>query len=290
MNKLTRDEGIVILNEFLKTEIVKFDWYNNIKDYIFGVVFYGSTAKGLNRPNSDLDILIFVPLETEKKYTKGEYFYNFMNREINIVIRSSERLKKLSLEKNNIFESEVFEDSEVLFQKNDLFKQQISILQEIKTNAINIFNDTRDIPYYCPEFINNIDNRCWGKHRILYKKFLELGFEVRYRVCSFKWSEQRIPEDIVKLAPTDLDYHLFLEIRINNKWVILDCSNDSKLPSYNVWNVKDDCKLAVNHNELLSVEKSIEFERDEKLNFKQNFNKYKEFNIKINKFFNKIRN
>jgi len=36
---------------------------------------YGSVAKGTNRGDSDIDILLIVPLEVEQTYTSGEYFY-----------------------------------------------------------------------------------------------------------------------------------------------------------------------------------------------------------------------
>jgi len=63
MKKLTRTEWIQIIKEYLKKELPKQDWYQHIKTHIKAIIFYGSTAKGLNKPDSDLDILIFVPLK-----------------------------------------------------------------------------------------------------------------------------------------------------------------------------------------------------------------------------------
>lgn len=132
MKKLNRNEAICMLKEYIKTEIKKLKWYQNIKPYVKAIVFYGSTAKGLNRPKSDLDILIFVPLEIEKKYTKGEYSYKFKDKEINIVLRSIEKLLKIGEEKNNLFEAEVFRNCEVLYESDSKVRTLIKKIVAIK--------------------------------------------------------------------------------------------------------------------------------------------------------------
>jgi len=110
-------------------------------------------------------------------------------------------------------------------------------------NAIKVFNKVRDLPYHCPEYLKDKNYTCWGKHRILYAELKKLGYKVRFRVCSFKWSELRLPKEVSQLAPTDLDKHLYLEIFLDNRWIVLDCSDDYKLPGYNLWNGKSDCKI-----------------------------------------------
>lgn len=122
MKKLDRIEAIRILKEYIKTNITKLKWYQHVKTHIKAIVFYGSTAKGLNKPESDLDILIFVPLKIEVKYTKGEYFYTFKGRDINIVLRSVERLRKLGKEKNNLFEANVFSKCKILYESDSEVK------------------------------------------------------------------------------------------------------------------------------------------------------------------------
>jgi len=115
MKKITRAEAIQLLKRFIELELPKKFWFSKIRKHIKAIVFYGSTAKQLNRSDSDIDILIFVPLKIEEKYTKGEYFYKFEDREINIVLRSIERLKKLSKERDDS-EKEVFRNCEILFE------------------------------------------------------------------------------------------------------------------------------------------------------------------------------
>jgi len=154
---------------------------------------------------------------------------------------------------------------------------------------IKIFNEFRDIPLRAPESENNIDNRCWGKHRRLYKKLEKKKFKVRYRVCEFLWSEQKIPENVISVAPSDLDKHLFLEVLLNNRWVVIDCSNDSKLPEYNEWNGTSDCKIGVKYTKILSIDESVEAEEIEKKNYNIMLPKYIAFHKELNKYFNSIR-
>ena len=131
MNKLNRKEAIELLKKFIEIRLPKLKWYNQIKPHIKAVVFYGSTAKEINRPDSDLDILIFIPLNIETKYTKGEYFYKFNSREINIVIRSIDRLRKLGKEQNNLFEAEVFRKCKILYESDSEVKNLIKKIKKI---------------------------------------------------------------------------------------------------------------------------------------------------------------
>ena len=72
---INKDQAIQLANEFLGTEITQEEWFKNIKPSIKALILYGSTAKGTNREDSDIDILIILPLEQEEKHTVGEYIY-----------------------------------------------------------------------------------------------------------------------------------------------------------------------------------------------------------------------
>ncbi len=127
MEKLDRSNAITILKDYIKTDLPKLDWFNQVKKDLKAIVFYGSTAKELNRPDSDLDMLMFMPLEIETQYTKGEYLYTYQGREINLVIRSIERLRELGREQNDPFEAEIFRNCEILYESDpecgDLIKR-----------------------------------------------------------------------------------------------------------------------------------------------------------------------
>ncbi len=154
---------------------------------------------------------------------------------------------------------------------------------------IKIFEKVRDEPLNNPEKLGDKDNRCWGKHRRLKELLEKEGYQVRFRVCSFRWSSQRFPKDILKMPHKDNDYHLFLEMKINGKWIVLDCSNDKNLPEFNTWDGFKDCKIAVNYDMVLSTEESLKMEEDEKKDFLSLLNENKDFYIAINKFFNLLR-
>jgi hypothetical protein len=157
------------------------------------------------------------------------------------------------------------------------------------TNLVKIFERIRDEPLHIPEELGDKDNRCCGKSRKLKELLEKEGYELRFRVCAFKWSKQRFPKNILDMAHKDNEYHLYLEIRIDNKWVILDCSNDSKLPSYNVWDGFTDCNIAVNYDKILSPEESSSIENKEKSEFLILLNENKKFYNSINHFFEELR-
>ena len=114
-----KENAIKVVNEFIGNRIELEKWYQDIKPYLKAIVLYGSVAKGTNRKDSDIDVLFVLPIEIEKKYTEGEYFYKYKGREINIVIRSIEKLRKISNEKYNLFQAEIFYKSEIIWQKDD---------------------------------------------------------------------------------------------------------------------------------------------------------------------------
>lgn len=126
---ISKSEAIKIAKDFLRSELDKEEWFVNIKPYIKASILYGSVAKGTNRPDSDIDILIIVPLEIEKKYTKGEYFYDYKNQKINIVLRSVEKLRQIAEEKSDKFQKEIFRDAEIL---EDSDGEASKLLEEIE--------------------------------------------------------------------------------------------------------------------------------------------------------------
>ncbi len=120
--KINKNKAVTLIKEFIKNSLSKEEWYQNIKPHIKAIILYGSVAKGTNCQNSDIDFLIILPLEIEKKYTKGEYVYHYKNQEINIVLRSIERLRKLAKSKKDNFQAEVFMDSEIIWEKDNEVK------------------------------------------------------------------------------------------------------------------------------------------------------------------------
>lgn len=129
MKKITRVEAVDLIKDFIKEVLSKEKWYKNIKSDIKAIVLYGSVAKGLNRIDSDVDFYIFLPLKIETKFTKGEYFYHFKQREINIVLRSIERMRKLAQLRNDAFEAEVFRKCTILYESDSEVRTLINIIR-----------------------------------------------------------------------------------------------------------------------------------------------------------------
>ena len=130
--KITKKKSIKIISKFLEKKIVLENWYQDIKPYLKAVILYGSVAKGTNRPDSDIDILFIIPLDTEEKYTKGEYSYKYEDQEINIVIRSIERIRDIANRDPNSFQKEVFRDSEIIWQKDTEVQELLQKLDKDK--------------------------------------------------------------------------------------------------------------------------------------------------------------
>jgi len=115
---LTHTQALDIIENF-QAELDKQAWYKSVKPHLKAALLYGSVAKGTNRPDSDIDMLLIVPLEVEEKYTAGEYSYDFQGVEINIVLRSIERLRVLAAAKPDVIQQEVFRDSVLIYEKDE---------------------------------------------------------------------------------------------------------------------------------------------------------------------------
>jgi hypothetical protein len=114
--------------------------------------------------------------------------------------------------------------------------------------SVSIFESVRDIPYKIPLKWGEEDNCCRGKHQKLFEKLATSGFKVRYRVCVFLWSSLNLPKEIEKIPHDNDCTHTYLEIKIGNKWKILDATWDKRLNDLfhiNKWDGKTDTKLAL---------------------------------------------
>jgi len=129
---IDKAQAVGLVRRFIDSELPKESWYQEIKDHLMAVVLYGSVAKGTDRPDSDIDILLFMPIKIEEKHTAGEYFYSFEGREVNIVIRSIEGLRKIAKDGNDPFQREVFRDSEIVWE--DLTGEVSNLILSVRDN------------------------------------------------------------------------------------------------------------------------------------------------------------
>lgn len=117
---ITKEQAIELSKNFVEHFLPGVEWYKNIQPHIVGILLYGSVAKETHRPDSDIDILIIVPLEIEGKYTEGEYFYDYHGHTINIVLRSIERMRRIAKDHNDKLQKEVFKGSEIIKADKEL--------------------------------------------------------------------------------------------------------------------------------------------------------------------------
>jgi len=128
-------------------------------------------------------------------------------------------------------------------------------------DIIKVFKTVRDMPYRIPLALGERDVCCGGKHKILQDLLSKEGFEVRYRVCSFLWSSMDLPDKISNISHDDMCTHVWLEVNIDNEWVVVDATWDIGLKNIfhiNEWDGKSNTKIAVRPLEIFSLQKSAE--------------------------------
>jgi predicted nucleotidyltransferase len=128
---LKPEQAISIFKHFLEDALKNEGWYKAVNHYVKATILYGSVAKGTNREDSDIDILMILPIEIEEKFTKGEYIYSYHIYEINIVLRSIEKLRLLAQEQKDMFQKEVFRKSIIISAKNGEVKTLLKKIQKI---------------------------------------------------------------------------------------------------------------------------------------------------------------
>ena len=153
-------------------------------------------------------------------------------------------------------------------------------------NIIEAFEIVRDIPYRIPLALGEKDVCCSGKHKLLKDLFIKQVFEVRYRVCSFLWSSISLPNKISNISHNDLSSHVWLEVLINGKWIIVDATWDIGIKNIlhvNEWDGKSNTETAVKPLEIFNPQKSayiMNSNNNEKIlnNLKINGEFYRAFN------------
>lgn len=87
------------------------------------------------------------------------------------------------------------------------------------------------------------------------------GLVVRYRVCSFRWSDLGVPKNILEMQKDDLATHVYLEVKIDGVWIKVDPTWDSRLKNIfpiAKWDGKTSTILAVDPIDVYSVDESEE--------------------------------
>jgi len=159
---------------------------------------------------------------------------------------------------------------------------------------IFLFELVRDIPYgnigkrKILEVLEQKRGSCSGKHLLLGKLYELLGLKVKYMMgkTNLKNFNKLIPEKLC-LKEDVFDYHNYIKVYINNKWLVVDATFDSALkclgfPVNDKWFADRDCQLAfetIDNNEVVDLSDAkikalsglTKAQRIKRYNFFQNF-------------------
>lgn len=133
-------------------------------------------------------------------------------------------------------------------------------------NLSEVFSRIRDIPYRIPLTSQEADLSCTGKHKQLKLVLEEAGFEVRWRVCTFKWSDLDLPTELMSTKHDDDSTHAYLEVLVNGVWKIVDATWDASLSRVlpvSEWDGESDTQIAVKCLSTYSPEESAKIIADE---------------------------
>lgn len=154
------------------------------------------------------------------------------------------------------------------------------------------FRLVRDIPYKIAVNPNETDYCCGEKNKMLHQLLEELKMKVRFRECTFLWSQLNIPKKIIKIPHKDKSAHIYLEVYIakKKKWVIVDATWDSglsKVFDVNEWDGESGTSIAVNPLTNYPPKKSFIDEKKDEKDAKgsiKDLEKNRRFYIAINKW------
>jgi hypothetical protein len=124
-------------------------------------------------------------------------------------------------------------------------------MDKVMTERVRFFLIAREIPYYIGLKDDEQDYSCVTKPLVLDKMLATLGVESRHIICTFRWSDLSIPEQILAIPHDDEDTHEYLEVRIpeTGQWVRVDPNWDSRLRDTGLpvadWDGMHDTVLAV---------------------------------------------
>ncbi len=159
--------------------------------------------------------------------------------------------------------------------------------------VVELFNSIRDIPYKISLSLNEEDTSCSGKCIRLKHVFERVGYEVRYRVVEFRWSDMAIPREILDIPHDDNSTHVYLEVLVHEQWVKVDPTWDKKLAAVvpiAEWDGVNDTAVAVPVLAEYDLIKSQDvMERSDKNEVVEDLKKNGEFYKKLNEWLESVR-
>jgi hypothetical protein len=163
----------------------------------------------------------------------------------------------------------------------------------MKNEIIEIFEKVQKIPYQvCKYNKEEIDENlergdCRHKHFLLKRLLEKEGFEIKEVKVIFNWADLPIPRNILEILKKGTIWdHNSLKVKINDKWVRVDCTWNPKLgekgfPITENWNGKSDTKQVTegkleffNKEDYVKDTKLIKISKEEAYKFAEELNKF----------------
>ena len=154
---------------------------------------------------------------------------------------------------------------------------------------ISEFNKVRDELFHLPTSFEDMDSYCYPKHKKLKIILENLGYQVDYGICKFRWSEQLLPKEIISVYHEDIDTHIYLNLNLEKEKINLDCTFDSNFLKSNNWDEKNSTPIAINYFEIVPqylLENTKEFLIE---NHRAMIEKNFEFYQQANRYFDNLR-
>jgi hypothetical protein len=162
----------------------------------------------------------------------------------------------------------------------------------MKNKLTKIFEKVQKIPYQVCQFKEEEINEdikcgdCRHKHFLLKKLLEKEGFEVKEMKVIFDWKDLPFPKELLEIlqAGTIWD-HDSLEVRINKKWIKVDCTWNLELkqkgfPVTETWDGTSNTeqitkgKLVFHDKEGYTKDSRIKIVKEEAYEFAEKLNKY----------------
>src|SRR3989344_106281 len=137
----------------------------------------------------------------------------------------------------------------------DFFNEQVNNINHLdKDNkALEIFTKIKN------EKHNFKFNERWRINKRLFDEFKKEGYRVKYQIVSFKWEDQKIPQEILKLNHPSIDKHLIVLVKSQGVYQKVDLSDYPNQNKTGEWDSYGDSPLSIIPNEFLDESQEENF-------------------------------
>jgi len=236
-----------------KKDLLK-DWKNHVKKI---VKEEGLAPEEVNAPNGESDKDHWIRLQ--------DFFNEKIKQHLNdtIIVISHAVSNKVSLGIAGHFSKEEMYKTyqgntglnELEYKDGGWITKQVNNINHLEKDirALEIFSKVKN------EKHNFKFNERWKINKRLFEEFKKSGYRVKYLVVSFKWEDQKIPLDLLKLNHPPIDRHLIVSVKSQGIYQKIDLSDYTNLKEAGEWDSYGDGKLSIIPLEFLDESKEDNF-------------------------------